>query len=221
MNIILCGQKMFGSAVLLALIESGHNVVKCYAPRVGEDSRPDRLHRAAARVGVPVGHGLESGDIGDGVDLIIAAHSWDFISQKALDRTRHGGIGYHPSLLPLRRGRDAVKWTIHCRDDVTGGSVYWLTSNIDAGPIAARELYFIKPDETVETLWRGALFPIGVGLITTVVDDISRGVIIKSPQPKGCGSWEPSMDRPPVYRPELLRIGGDINITTEQKVIVR
>jgi len=39
-------------------------------------------------------------------------------------RARVAAIGYHPSLLPLHRGRDALRWTIRDGDRVTGGSVY-------------------------------------------------------------------------------------------------
>jgi len=73
-----------------------------------------------------------------GVDLILYAHSHDFIGAATRGKTRLGAMGYHPSLLPLHRGRDAVCWTLRMGDKVAGGSVYWLTDVVDGGPIAAQ-----------------------------------------------------------------------------------
>lgn len=95
----------------------------------------------------------------DGVDLIVAAHSHAFIGRATRARAAVAAIGYHPSLLPLHRGRDAIRWTIRDGDKVTGGSVYHLTERTDGGPIAAQEHLFVPPGSTPETLWREHLAP--------------------------------------------------------------
>jgi methionyl-tRNA formyltransferase len=76
----------------------------------GDGERPDRLRAAAAAArGRPVDAGGRAArrDAAAGVDLIIAAHSHDFIGRPHAAQGKLGAIGYHPSLLPLHRGRDA------------------------------------------------------------------------------------------------------------------
>jgi methionyl-tRNA formyltransferase len=142
-----------------------------------------------------------------GVDLIIAAHSHDYIGLKTLATTTLGGIGYHPSLLPLHRGRDAIRWTLRFGDKVTGGSVYWLSKNVDGGAIAAQEWCFVPPGWDATKLWRERLQPMGIRLLAQTLDDLDRGKIVAVPQDERLATWEPALDQPPIYRPDLPRIG--------------
>ena len=172
-------------------------------------TRWDRLRSAARRDGLPV---LQSGllresTMPDGCDLIIAAHSHDFISAKTRAKTALGAIGYHPSLLPLHRGRDAVRWTIKNRDRVTGGTTFWLNDQVDAGDICLQEHIFVRPTDTAETLWRERLFPLGLKLLRQSIDRIASGLIIAVPQEHGLATWEPSIGRAPLFRPDLPQIG--------------
>ena len=156
MRLYLAGQKAFGAAVFEA-VRKEHQVVGVSAPAWRANGLlPDRLRDAVETAGVPW---LEAGQLRadlmpDGVDLIVCAHSHDFIGRKTRLKTRLGAIGYHPSLLPRHRGRDAVRWTVHMGDPVAGGSIYWLTDSVDAGPIAAQEHVLVAPGETPERLWR-------------------------------------------------------------------
>lgn len=207
-NILLAGQRHFGFMVLESLLAHGYNVSAVAAPLA--DGKGDRLYNYAVTRRVPViipGGMLNSENIPAGVDLIIAAHSYDFISQKTMDKTTLGAIGYHPSLLPLHRGRDAIRWAVKVREPVTGGSVYWLTKNVDAGPVAAQDFCFIRPDDTAETLWRRDLQPMGVRLILKTLADIERGTLVRVPQDETLATWEPSWERSPLFRPDLPRIG--------------
>lgn len=141
------------------------------------------------------------------VDLFVAAHSHDFIGRDSRAVTRLGGIGYHPSLLPRHRGRDAVRWTIHMGDPIAGGSVYWLTDHVDGGPIAAQDWCHVRPSDDASSLWKRELFPMGVRLLGEVLRDVDDGLLIEIPQDEELATWEPSWTRPPLYRPELPQIG--------------
>lgn len=85
--------------------------------------------------------------------------------------------------------------------------MYWLSDNMDAGDIAAQDWCWTYPDDTPESLWRRRLFPMGIQLLKRVLSDLSRGVKVAVPQDELAATWEPSWDRPPVRRPELLMIG--------------
>jgi methionyl-tRNA formyltransferase len=208
-KIFLCGRGYFGWLIFGVLRDLGHEIIGVSAPLKGSRS-PDRLYRAASTLEVPFvipGGSLNASNLPDGADLIVCAHSYDFVSAKMLAKAKLGGVGYHPSLLPLHRGRDAIRWSLRMGDRVTGGTVYWLSPSVDAGPIAAQDYCLIPPGATPESLWRELLQPMGVRLLLKVISDLSGGKIIAIPQDERCATWEPSIDREPIFRPDLSRIG--------------
>ena len=116
MKIFLCGQRTFGKEVCRALLAAGHEIVGV-APAPPQ-KRKDKLHGFAAVQGLPLVtdcKSLVSSFIPDGTELIVAAHSHWLISGQCLSRARYGGIGFHPSLLPRHRGKDAVRWAVQQR----------------------------------------------------------------------------------------------------------
>ena len=170
MKCALVGSRYFGASVFETLRkEEGVVFTSVVAPSVD-----DRLAVAARAAGLPV-HVLANpklvpGDaIAEGTDLIIAAHTHARVSDEALARSRLGGVGYHPSLLPRHRGIAAVEWTILEGDPIAGGSVYHLADGWDAGAIAAQDWCFVAKGETSRELWERALAPMGLALLTKVV----------------------------------------------------
>lgn len=170
MKCALVGSRFFAASVFEALRkEEGITFTSVVAP-----AADDRLAVAARAVGVAV-HVLENpkivpgNAIAEGTDLIIAAHTHARVSNEALARSRLGGIGYHPSLLPRHRGIAAVEWTILEGDTIAGGSVYHLADGWDAGAIAAQDWCFVLKGETARELWERALAPLGLALLSKVV----------------------------------------------------
>jgi methionyl-tRNA formyltransferase len=209
MRILIAGQKEFGAAVYRMAIGEGLDVAAVAAPAMRGDGQPDRLRGEAERAGTTwIASGrLRADTMPVGVDVIVAAHSHDFIGAKTRARTRLGAIGYHPSLLPLHRGRDAVRWAVHMRERVTGGTVYWLSESIDAGDVAAQRHVFIDPGEDAGELWREKLMPLGVELLRATLRDLKSGLVRRRPQDHRLATWEPSWERAPAFRPELDLIG--------------
>lgn len=220
MKVFIAGQKYFGRLVYEAVRGMGLDVIGVCSPAFrderlrafvgGPEDRPDRLRDVADRDGVPwmEAGNLRAETLPGGVDLIIAAHSFDFIGRPTRDKCKLGAIGYHPSLLPLHRGRDAVRWTIRMGDRIAGGTVYWLNDTVDGGPVAAQDWCFVRPGWDAQKLWRNELQPMGVRLIAQTLADVRRGLLVRIPQDAALASWEPSINQPPLYRPELLQIGG-------------
>ena len=169
MKCTLAGSRYFGAKIFELLRTDGTDIAAVVAP--AED---DRLAVAAKAAGVPV-HVLADPKIvpGEaipaGTDLIVAAHTHARVSREALARSRLGGIGYHPSLLPRHRGIAAVEWTIQEGDPIAGGTVYHLADTMDAGAIAAQDWCFVLKGETARELWERALAPMGFELLRQVV----------------------------------------------------
>jgi len=169
MRIFIAGSRHFGAAVF-------DDLRSHFDVRIAGVAVPDVNDRLAVRAGEAdavlrfhhVGEVTEM-MIPDNVDLIVAAHCHSRISQAALAKSRLGGIGYHPSLLPRHRGRDAVQQTIKCGDAITGGTVYHLSDVMDGGPVAFQDWCFVRPGETARQLWERALCPLGVELLGAAV----------------------------------------------------
>jgi methionyl-tRNA formyltransferase len=196
MKCTLVGSRYFGAKVFEVLQADGANIARVVAP-----ASDDRLTIAAQASGLPV-HILENpknvpaGAIADGTDLIVAAHTHARVSRDALARSRLGGVGYHPSLLPRHRGIAAVEWTILEGDPIAGGSVYHLADTMDAGAIAAQDWCFVVKGETARELWERALAPMGLDLLTRVVRHArERGELPAHPQDERFATKAPMIRR--------------------------
>jgi methionyl-tRNA formyltransferase len=169
MKLTVVGSRYFGAATLERLLAEGFNIARVVVP-----AADDRLANAAQAAGLDVvvlenPMHVPAEAIPEGTDLIVAAHSHARVSKEALARSRLGGIGYHPSLLPRHRGIAAVEWTIREGDPIAGGSIYHLAERMDAGPIAAQDWCFVKKGETARELWERALAPLGLDLMVKVL----------------------------------------------------
>ena len=209
MKIFVCGQKTFGREVLKRLIDDGHTITGI-APAPQKQYK-DKMVGVALLKNIPIISDcdkLTSGDIPDGTELIVSAHSHWMISDKILEKCRYGGIGFHPSLLPRHRGQDAVRWTVHMGDAITGGTIYNLSGKCDGGDILLQRYIFVSKKWDYHKLWE-YLFPIGVDMIAEAVKVIESGKASDTPQKEEFAPWEPSWDRPRLKRNELLQIGGE------------
>ncbi|CAB4130405.1 putative formyltransferase [uncultured Caudovirales phage] len=200
LRIVVAGQKHFGQKVAETLHAlAGIEIAAVAAPaddRLADFAESRRIHVITA---------LRAHNMPDEIDLIIAAHSHDFIGERTRLRARFGGVGYHPSLLPLHRGRDAVRWAIRMRERVTGGTVYRLSNRMDGGEILAQRHVFIRPDDDAQSLWRRDLAPLGIEMLASVVLRFAEfGYQTGAPQDEELATWEPSIDRPPAFRPDLM-----------------
>ena len=208
LRVFLSGQKYFGAEVLRVLLNHDKiKVIGVCSPFDDKYLTPlARLHNLK----VVESGTLNSNNMPDGVDLGIAAHSFDYIGKKTRYKTNLGWLGYHPSLLPRHRGRSAIEWAIRMGDPVTGGTVFWLNSGIDRGDIFLRDWCFIRPDYILKPskgaseLWKNSLLPMGVSLFSEALNMIISGEFIKEKQLKEFSTFEPRLDKvSDIFRPDL------------------
>lgn len=206
MNIFICGQKSFGKAILKILYESGYNIVGVAPPP--QEKYYDKMQVYALKLGIPVISDCDqliSMDIPDNTDLVIAAHSHWYISDKIIQKAKYGAIGFHPSLLPRHRGQDAIRWAVAMGDMVTGATVYWLNQVVDGGDILLQKHIFIDRNQDYHELWK-RIFPIGIEMLLEAVGMIEKGVAPKIKQDEKYATWEPSFNVPRLKRNELPQI---------------
>jgi len=206
MRLVISGQKRFGRDVLELVLKLGHEVVAVSSPAIEED----RLRIGAANHRLPWidAAGFNASTMPDGCDLILAAHCHSFLGDKTRAKAELGALGFHPSLLPLHRGRSAIEWALRFGERITGGSLYWLTDVVDGGPVAAQDWCFIQPGDTARDLWARELAPMGARLFARALADLERGVCVKIPQDQELVSWEPAIENVPrLWRPDLPLLG--------------
>lgn len=190
MRVMVVGQKWLGEQTLRLCLQRGYDVACVSAPGAS-----DRLATLAAGEGIPVcptSGRLDASQVPSGIDLLLCAHAHVFIPSEARSKARLGALGYHPSLLPRHRGRDAIRWAIHMGDKLTGGTAYWMDDGADTGPIAAQGWCWIRPGDTPELLWRRDLAPLGLQLLGQVLGDAEAGKVTKVPQDATLATWEPA-----------------------------
>lgn len=209
MKIFICGQKEFGKAILKKLYEDGHTITGIAPPP--QNKYKDKMVGYAMLKGINIVSDCEklsARDIPDDTELIISAHSHWIISDKALEKCKYGGIGFHPSLLPRHRGQDAVRWTIHMGDYLTGGTIYKLSPRCDGGDIVLQKTLWVNPEWDYHQLWH-ELFPMGVEMVSEAVSLYEKkgGCVDSTPQDEACATWEPSWERPRLKRNDLIMLG--------------
>jgi len=135
MKVMIVGQKWLALEAFKLVWRLGHDITAVAAP-----CEDDRLYKLAINKEVPalvVPERLTAEDVPGPTELLLCAHAWCYITKEAMEASYYGALGYHPSLLPRHRGRDAIRWALHMGEKVTGGTAYWMDSKADAGPIAA------------------------------------------------------------------------------------
>jgi methionyl-tRNA formyltransferase len=196
MRIVLFGQAAFGKDVFDALIAAGEDVVGVSTPRQG--ARPDPLFEAAAAAKVPV---IETPALRQDEpfkqyldlkpDLLVFAFVTDIVRKRVLDAATYGAIQYHPSLLPLHRGRTAMNWAITSGATKTGLTIFWVDEGIDTGPVVLQREIEIAPDDTVGTLYFDRLYPMGVQALVEAVRLVREGDAPRVPQDDTEATYEP------------------------------
>lgn len=211
LKVFISGQKYFGQEVfrLCQRLEHIEIVGVCSPPGDKYLTRLAALHEIPIVYSGSLNHETMPG----GVDLGITAHSFDYIGKLTRYRPRFGWIGYHPSLLPRHRGRASIEWALRMKDPITGGTVFWLNAGIDRGDIAYQEfihidprLYTISPKEAAKILWRDNLMDMGLKLMEKALNDIGKGIVIKTPQDNRYSTFEPNTDVSDIYKPDLLML---------------
>lgn len=87
-----------------------------------------------------------------------------------------------------------MEWTVKCGDAIAGGTVYQLNDKWDAGGIVAQDWCFVLPGEDAGSLWRRALSPLGIELLSqTVIDIAAKGEVFITPQQEEFATKAPAI----------------------------
>ncbi|SHI73516.1 formyltransferase family protein [Halodesulfovibrio aestuarii] len=189
MRVIIIGQGWLAAEVLKKVNKLDGVQVIAISP----EKRNDHFEKLANELGVMVVAALE--ELPE-CDVVLAAHCHCFVSKAIRSKATHGVLAYHPSLLPRHRGRDAIHWTLAMKDPIAGGTVYKMDDGADTGGIIIQDWCHVAANDTPQLLWRRALAPMGVHLLTSVVQKLaSTGQFEAKKQDEIFATWEPSLTR--------------------------
>ena len=197
MRIIFIGQAAFGKEALQALVEQGESIAGVIAvPDRGGQISP--IKELAQENNIPViqPEKLRDPDAVKWVknlspDLLVLAFVTQFVPKEMIDMSTHGGINYHPSLLPKYRGGSAINWAIISGETETGVTIHQIDEGVDTGPIIIQEKVEIAPDDTVKSLYFKKLYPLGIKMVAKAVRLIREGSANPIPQDNTQASFQP------------------------------
>ncbi len=198
MRIVFLGQAPFGADCLKALVEQGEEVVGAITVPDRPGKKPNPVKVYAEEKGIPLLQPtrLRNPEVYDWVkdlqpDLLVLAFVTDFVPVEVINLAKHGGINYHPSLLPKYRGGTAMNWAIINGEKETGVTIHYIDEGVDTGDIIIQEKVPIDPDDTVKSLYFEKLYPLGVKMVPEAVRLIREGKASRVPQDESQASFQP------------------------------
>lgn len=126
--------------------------------------------------------------MGLGFDITTDIEKSDFaiaplLSEKVNPYLSTGGLlVFHPSLLPLYRGKDAIKWQFHNGEKTGGVTWFWANEKLDAGAICAQSAFAIPGGITPRGYYESLCIPEGLRSLETALREAKRGFFRRAPQ---------------------------------------
>ena len=127
-------------------------------------------------------------------DLGVVSAYGKILPEAVLAAPRLGLINVHASLLPKYRGAAPVHRAIMAGERQTGITIIRLMREMDAGPMLAREVRGIGPDETSDDVERD-LAQLGAELLLRSVDDLAADRAREVPQDEHQASYAPRLTK--------------------------
>ena len=138
-----------------------------------------------------------------GPDLLVSLYTMHIYRADVLAVPRFGAIGCHPSIFPNYRGLEVFFWAMANNEDTTGVSVFAIDRKVDAGRVLRDETMPIRPEQTMNDVYRMITECAG-RLLVAAIRDIDEGRATYR-TPEGAGSYYPMPTREAVRR--FLRSG--------------
>ena len=126
-----------------------------------------------------------------GADLNVLPFCNQFVPMQVINFPKHKSINYHPSLLPRHRGAAAINWTLIEGDKEAGFTIFWTDAGLDTGPILMKKSCFVRPNDTVDSLYSRFMFPEGIKALEESVALIKAKLAPRIEQPEEGASYEP------------------------------
>lgn len=219
MRLIFLGTGSFGVPALEAVLNAGHEVLRCISQPDrpagrGRRVEPTPVHAAAERLGLPHiqaadVNALAPAEVCDDAELGLVAAFGQKIGPALLAALPRGMINIHGSLLPKYRGAAPYQWAILNGEVETGVTVFQLNDRWDAGAVWESGRVAIGVAETADELHEN-LAQLGARVIVPALARIASGA---QPTPQDM--------RLATRAPKLSRADSHIDFTAPRSVVIR
>ena len=119
------------------------------------------------------------------IDIALTFSFNEKIPKVFMDTIKDGILNMHPSMLPNYRGGNPYSRVILNNERETGVTVHFMSEEFDTGDIVAQEIYKLKPDETMGTLFN-ITNNIGCKMqLKALIEYEKKGVLPRRKQPLG------------------------------------
>jgi methionyl-tRNA formyltransferase len=188
LRVIYAGTPDFAVPALVALIESGHEVVAVY-------TQPDRpagrgrkvqlspVKQVALDANIPVEQPVNFREEHDrqtladyNADVMVVAAYGLILPQVVLDTPKFGCLNIHGSLLPRWRGAAPIHRAIQTGDKETGVTIMQMAAGLDTGDMLLKTYYPIGAKDTGATV-HDALAADGASALITVLEQVAAGTL--------------------------------------------
>ncbi len=120
---------------------------------------------------------------------IIFCFGWpSLLKENILNIPKLGVIGYHPSELPLNRGRHPIIWALVLGLKKTGSTFFLMNEGADTGGIISQKTLKIKKNDDAESLY-GKLIDISKKQLKKIVSNLKYDILVATPQTNGGNFW--------------------------------
>jgi len=113
---------------------------------------------------------------------------WSRLLDRAtLDAPSWGVVGYHPSPLPIGRGRHPIIWALALGMSETASTYFRMGTGADDGPIIDQRPVPIRPDDTAGELY-ARLTTCAMDQLETIADALGDGKVTLVEQDETCAT---------------------------------
>ena len=163
MRVVMIGCVRFSCAMLESLLTLDDVQVVGVVTRRSSTFNADfcSLEPVAAKHGVPVFVDVGNRQqemacwIGGLAADVVYCFGWPYLlSEDVLEASTFGVVGYHPTELPLNRGRHPTIWTLALGLERTASSFFRMDRGADSGDLLSQELVDITPEDDAGSLYR-------------------------------------------------------------------
>ncbi|GLV36756.1 uncharacterized protein CBL_02409 [Carabus blaptoides fortunei] len=222
LRVAIIGQSVFAADVFERLRYHGHQIVGVFTI-LDKGKREDPLAaiarindipvfkiKAWRRKGEPIPEVLEQYRSVH-ADLNILPYCSQFIPMEVINYPRLQSICYHPSILPRHRGASSINWTLICGDNKAGLSIFWADDGLDTGPLLLQEICTVDINDTVDSLYKRFLYPVGVSACARAVDMVADGSAPRTPQSEHGATYEAMLNKPDLQKIDWTKTAHELH----------